>query len=44
MTSPSNSYYRYWLVVKPDTSKPTGGIKQLHRLAEALNELNREAT
>lgn len=44
MTGPSNSYYRYWLVVKPDTSKPTGGIKQLHRLAEALNELNREAT
>ena len=44
MISPSNTYYRYWLMVKPDTSNPTGGIKQLHRLAEALNELNREAT
>ena len=40
---PSRSY-RYWLLVKPDVTQPTGGIKQLHRLAEALGELNREAT
>ena len=44
MKDPNSDGYRYWLVVKPDTSKPTGGIKQLHRLAEGLNELNREAT
>tara|TARA_B100000674_G_scaffold499234_1_gene543037 strand:- start:9876 stop:10898 length:1023 start_codon:yes stop_codon:yes gene_type:complete len=45
MTSSNPSkIYRYWLLVKPDVAHPTGGIKQLHRLAEALGELNREAT
>jgi len=35
---------RYWLAAHPDLNKPIGGIKQLHRLAEALHACGREAT
>ncbi|MCB4411511.1 glycosyltransferase [Synechococcus sp. MU1611] len=44
MTVNRSESYRYWLLVKPDVAHPTGGIKQLHRLAEALGKLDREAT
>lgn len=32
---------RYWFAVHPDISKPIGGVKQIHRLAEALISLGR---
>ena len=35
--------YRYWLTLHPDIARPIGGAKQMHRLAEALNYLGREA-
>ena len=35
--------YRYWLALHPDIARPIGGVKQMHRLAEALNHLGREA-
>ena len=35
--------YRYWLAL-PDIPRPIGGVKQMHRLAEALNNHGREAT
>ncbi len=35
---------RYWLACHPDLSKPIGGVKQIHRLGEALNICEREAT
>ena len=35
--------YRYWLALHPDIRRPIGGAKQMHRLAEALNHLGREA-
>ena len=35
--------YRYWLALHPDIPRPIGGVKQMHRLAEALNNLGREA-
>ena len=35
--------YRYWLALHPDVRRPIGGAKQMHRLAEALNHLGREA-
>ena len=35
--------YRYWLALHPDIHRPIGGAKQMHRLAEALNHLGREA-
>ena len=35
--------YRYWLALHPDIHRPIGGVKQMHRLAEALNTLGREA-
>ena len=35
--------YRYWLALHPDIRRPIGGVKQVHRLAEALNHLGREA-
>ena len=44
MTKIQPQQYRYWLLIKPDISSPTGGIKQMHRLGEALGKLNREAT
>ena len=35
---------RYWLAVHPDLISPIGGVKQLHRLAEALMACGREVT
>ena len=35
-------HYRYWLALHPDIRRPIGGVKQMHRLAEALNHLGRE--
>ena len=35
--------YRYWLALHPDIRRPIGGVKQVHRLAEALTHLGREA-
>ena len=35
---------RYWLLLYPDISKPIGGVKQIHRLAEALTQLGQQAT
>ena len=36
--------HRYWLALHPDIRRPIGGVKQVHRLAEALNQFGREAT
>ena len=36
--------YRYWLALHPDIRRPIGGVKQVHRLAEALNHFGRKAT
>ena len=35
---------RYWLVVHPDVDRPIGGVKQIHRLAECIQRLGRQAT
>jgi glycosyltransferase involved in cell wall biosynthesis len=35
---------RYWLALHPDVDRPIGGVKQMHRLAEALAACGREAT
>lgn len=35
---------RYWLASHPDVSRPIGGVKQIHRLAEALVSCGRQAT
>ena len=35
---------RYWLALHPDVQRPIGGVKQMHRLAEALNGCGREST
>ena len=35
--------YRYWLALHPDIRRPIGGVKQMHRLAESLNRLGRDA-
>ena len=43
MTTSARSV-RYWLAVHPDVSRPIGGVKQIHRLAEALGACGREAT
>ena len=40
MTSPR----RYWLALHPDIRKPIGGVKQMHRFAEALMRCGRQAT
>ena len=40
----SSSSPRYWLAVHPDLSSPIGGVKQLHRLAEALMACGRDVT
>ncbi len=40
----TNQSFRYWLVLHPDIDKPIGGVKQMHRLAEALTSLGRKAT
>ena len=36
--------HRYWLALHPDIRKPIGGVKQMHRFAEALNACGRQAT
>ena len=35
--------FRYWLALHPDLPKPIGGVKQMHRLAESLSNIGREA-
>jgi len=35
--------HRYWLALHPDLRRPIGGAKQVHRLAEALGQLGRQA-
>ena len=40
MSSPN----RYWLALHPDIRKPIGGVKQMHRFAEALSACGRQAT
>ena len=35
---------RYWLALHPDVRKPIGGVKQMHRLAEAITANGRQAT
>lgn len=39
-----NFQFRYWLLLPPDNAKPIGGVKQMHRLCEALLLLGRNAT
>ena len=34
----------YWLLLNSDVRKPIGGVKQIHRLAEALTACGRSAT
>lgn len=34
----------YWLALHPDIKRPIGGVKQVHRLAEALSLCGRQAT
>ena len=34
---------RYWFAVHPDIRRPIGGVKQIHRLAESLVDIGREA-
>ena len=34
----------YWLALHPDIKRPIGGVKQMHRLAEALSFFGRQAT
>ena len=41
---PVLSTFRYWLALHPDVKKPIGGVKQMHRLAEALRQCGRDAT
>ena len=38
------SSHRYWLALHPDIRKPIGGVKQMHRFAEALSACGRQAT
>ena len=38
------SKQRYWLALHPDIKAPIGGVKQMHRLSEALTRCGREAT
>jgi glycosyltransferase involved in cell wall biosynthesis len=35
---------RYWLSLHPDVTRPVGGVKQMHRLAEAIQASGRQAT
>ena len=35
---------RYWLALHPDVPQPIGGVKQVHRFAEALIACGRQAT
>lgn len=34
---------RYWFALHPDLNRPVGGVKQIHRLAEAVIKSGREA-
>ena len=34
---------RFWFLVYPDLTKPVGGVKQIHRVAETLQSLGYEA-
>jgi hypothetical protein len=36
--------WRYWFALHPDVPRPIGGVKQVHRLAETLGRLGRQAT
>ena len=38
------SNLHYWLALHPDVVRPIGGVKQMHRLAEALVRCGRQAT
>ena len=38
------SSHRYWLALHPDIRKPIGGVKQMHRFAEAISACGRQAT
>ena len=40
----SKQRLHYWILAKPDLNQPTGGVKQIHRLAEGFGKLNRRAT
>ena len=33
---------RFWLLAYPDLPKPVGGIKQMHRVAEAIQACGHE--
>jgi len=35
---------RFWLALHPDLARPIGGVKQMHRLCECINEVGYEAT
>lgn len=35
---------QYWLSLHPDVTRPIGGVKQMHRLAEAIQASGRQAT
>lgn len=37
-------HLRFWIPVYPDIKKPIGGVKQLHRVCEILNDLNYQCT
>ena len=34
---------RYWFLLRPDISRPIGGVKQIHRLAESISRTGRSA-
>ncbi len=38
-----SKFRRYWFALHPDLNRPIGGIKQVHRLAECITDLGREA-
>lgn len=38
------SHLRFWILLYPDINRPIGGVKQLHRTAELLQELNHDCT
>ncbi|MDA9638934.1 hypothetical protein N9S87_00445 [Synechococcus sp. AH-779-G23] len=40
----SDKYPRYWLALHPDVDRPIGGVKQMHRLCEAISLNNRSAS
>ena len=36
--------FRYWILLYPDIATPIGGVKQIHRLAEAFTQIGRQIT